>query len=90
MILKEINVQQFGSATAPDGINADVETGEGTVLQVYRDWDNPQWFLYEILLGGKEVGINDIDQRFPIPGDSELSAFLEKSVDAIRDQYSPA
>jgi len=89
MEIRDVHVQQFGGST-PDGISADIALDSGVVLEVYRGWDSPQWYICNITVEGAEVGIYDLDGNLPIPSSTKISAALEKKVDAIRDQYSPA
>jgi hypothetical protein len=90
MRVTNVQVEQFGSGSHPDGINADVEL-EGLTLEVYRSWDDPQWFIYDIAwdsVGLDSARIGDIDRKYPVAG--EIVSALERAIDGIRGDYTPA
>ncbi len=98
MQVKNLEVVAFGSGTVPDGINADVELSDDVTLAVYRSWDEPVWFLYDVEFGesnegpGRGIyiaGIEDIDRRYTIPA-GPITDALEHAVDAIRSSFSLA
>lgn len=93
MEIKNLEVVAFGS-TVPDGINADVVLSDGVTLAVYRDWDNPHWYLYDVEFGPSEhgtyvAGIDDIDRLYKIP-EGAIEDALESAIGAIRDTFTPA
>lgn len=94
MEIKNVEVLTFGNASAPDGINADVVLSDGVTLDVYRDWDNPQWYLYEVEFGPSQngiyvAGIDDVEKKYAIP-EGPITDALENAIGAIRDTFTPA
>ena len=88
-----VNVSVDQERGTPVGIDADVVYEPcGKVFEVYRSWDNPQWYLYDVVFneGDERAGIEDLDQKYRIPQNSELHAKLEEAVDSVRADYSPA
>lgn len=98
MQVKNLEVVTFGSHAAPDGINADVELDSDVTLVVYRDWNDPQWYLYDVEFGdgpgrGTSIlvaGIDGGNSEYPIPCETDIFTALERAVDALRSEYSPA
>ena len=93
MEIRNLQVVHFPSPRLPEGILADVELEGEIILAVYRPWDQPQWYLEQVILGlpGESIGnIDDRDRKHPIPLSSDLSRALDKAIESIRQEYSPA
>lgn len=95
-IKTDVNI--FGG-TIPDSITADVHLEAEVTIEASRSWDNPQWYVYDVAFAGtrfggvdhnSEAGIGNIDEKYPIPADSEVGRALEKAAQKIRGEYAPA
>lgn len=74
----------------PDRIFADASFEEGVVVQFCRRWDNPQWYVLDLGFNNVFLGIGSLDDEYPVPSGSDLHTILERSVDSLRDTYTPA
>ncbi len=93
MLISKVEVENLGFGGIPSGITAEIGFKDcNTVFEVYRSWDNPQWYLYDITFNedGARAGIEDIDYKYPVSQNSDLHTELEKAIDSVRADFSPA
>jgi hypothetical protein len=97
-----VEVQQYD--LKPTGIMADVDLGDDVFFLATREWDNPQWYLWDVVLGKdrwgnpdsgfRSVGVEQFatkregGDQFPIYHDSPLGQALHKAV--LEEGLQPA
>lgn len=92
MRVTDVYVETFRGE--PTGINASIRfSGCDTIMEVYREWDDPQWFVYDLAFhkdGSKGAGIADSERRYPVAPDSDIHKALEDAAWTVRDSFTPA
>ena len=87
------------SGNIPDSIIANVFLEGEVIIEATRAWDDPQWYLYDVAFRGSrwgdvdhtsEEGVGNIEDKYPIPADSEVGRALERAAEKVRGEYVPA
>jgi hypothetical protein len=74
-----------------DLIVGEIKLGRGMQLDVYRSWESAQWYFYGLrFIYDGEYIVEDTDNNYPIPADSELGQALSQAVAQEASAWAPA
>lgn len=90
MEVKNVNTVMFPSPNIPEGITADIHFDGGVKMSAYRPWKDVTWYIEEVFIEDFSLNYSDYIQPYPLPLDGVITVALDRAVEDIRQEYSPA